>query len=117
MSAWFTGATAAATALAPPEPETVDRVEAARAEVVRLHNELTALDNEMRSFKQQYRVTSSKYGVLLRVECGLLERQHVEQLWRALLQRRDRTVTKWHAALHEWSGLKTQAEATAKGAA
>jgi hypothetical protein len=113
---WFQRKTATLDAPVPPDDSATpaepvpDRAEVARRRVTTLHDELTALDNELRTFKMRHKVTASKFGVLLRIECTFEERPAIEREWRALLQRRDRAVAGWHEALHTWSDAKEAAK-------
>jgi hypothetical protein len=88
-----------------PEP---DRVEEARRRVTQVHDELNAIDHEFRRFKNLHKVTASKFGVLLRVECSFVERAAIEREWKEMLKRRDATVAAWHEALRDWSSAKGQ---------
>jgi hypothetical protein len=94
-----------------PEPEPViDRLEVARHRVSRLHDELTALDHEFRTFKTKHNITASKFGVLLRVQCSFEERPRIEAAWRDMLKCRDKAVSAWHEALHAWATEKERAQ-------
>jgi hypothetical protein len=88
----------------------IDRVEQTQQRVRELKAQLDELDGEVLEFKTKHSVRTNRFGVLLGVNApGFLEFARVQEQWRELLARRDKVVSAWHAALHEWSEAKQEA--------
>jgi hypothetical protein len=87
----------------------IDRVEEAHARVRELKADLDALEGEMLAFKKQNCISADRFGRLLGMRCADIGgRPAIEHEWRSLLTRRDKLVSKWHAALFAWSEAKTE---------
>jgi hypothetical protein len=95
---------------ATPAESIADRAEVARRHVTAIHDQLTQIDHEFRTFKTRHSITASKFGILLGCQCSFAERPKIEAQWKEMLRRRDKTVAAWHEALREWSTLKEQAK-------